>query len=103
MKIFSIYDTKAEAYLQPFFLKTTAIAIREIETAVNNPEHQFGKYPQDYVLFELGTWDEEKGQCEMLSAPLSLGVTLEFKSQPEMPFAGVPLVQEENENANNNH
>ena len=86
MKIFTIYDSKSEAYLTPFFLKTTALAIREIETAVNDPNHQFGKFPADYSLFELGTYDEDTAKIEMKKTPQSLGVCIEFKTQNEMPL-----------------
>jgi len=86
MEIFTVYDSKAEAYLQPFFLKTKALALREITDAANNPEHQFGKYPEDYVLFHLGQYDEDKGMFTQDEAPQSMGVVIEFKSQLEMPL-----------------
>ena len=55
MKIYTVYDSKAEAYLTPFFLKTDALAMREIETAVNTADHQFNKYPGDYTLYRTGS------------------------------------------------
>jgi len=88
MEIFTVYDSKAEAYLQPFFLKTKAMAIREITDAANNPEHQFGKYPQDYVLFHIGSYNEDTATITQ-DKTTSLGVVIEFKTQIEMPLAAV--------------
>jgi len=83
MEIFTVYDSKAEAYLQPFFLKTKAMAIREITDAANNPEHQFGKYPEDYVLFHIGSYNEDTGWITQ-DKITSLGVVIEFKTPTEM-------------------
>lgn len=56
--IYSIYDHKVKAYLQPFFIENDAAAIRATTIAVNTTDHNFNKYPEDYTLFCLGTWDE---------------------------------------------
>jgi len=57
-KIFSIFDGKALAYLPPFYLAETAMAVRVFGDCVNSNDHQFGKHPGDYTLFELGTFDD---------------------------------------------
>lgn len=57
-KIFSIFDVKASAYLPPFYMPETAMAIRVFSDCVNSKDHQFGKHPGDYTLFEVGTWDD---------------------------------------------
>lgn len=78
LKMFTVHDVKAEAYLQPFFLHTKGQAIRSITEAVSNPEHQFAKYPADFTLFELGEYDDSNGQITSHAAPISLGNLLEF-------------------------
>lgn len=78
LKTFSIYDTKAEAYLPPFFCSTAGVAIRNFEAAANDQGHQFHKHASDYCLFELGTFDDQTGQLEMLKAPISLGLAMTF-------------------------
>lgn len=57
-KIFSVFDVKAGAYLPPFFLPETAVAVRCFSDCVNSDDHQFGKHPGDYTLFELGSFDD---------------------------------------------
>jgi len=87
--IFSIYDDKAEAYLQPFILPAPGLAIRQvinasqatkIENGVEVPS-DFNRYAADYTLFELGQWNEMSGQIEMYSTPRNLGTALQLRAQ----------------------
>ena len=79
MKIFCVFDSKAEAYLQPFFMRTAGEAIRAFTDLVNGSDNQFCKYPGDFVLFELGSYDDSTAGITCLEAPHSLGVGVEFK------------------------
>lgn len=77
-KIFSVYDQKAEAYLPPFYLPTRAMAIRTFGDCANSADHQFSKHPQDYLLVELGEWDDNSGSFELYPALKSLGTAFEY-------------------------
>ena len=70
-KMFSIFDVKASAYLPPFILPETAMAVRVFADCVNSDDHQFGKHPGDYTLFELGVWDDS---CAALAVHASTKV-----------------------------
>lgn len=59
--VFSIYDSKAEAYTNPFVAKTRGLAVRMFQELVNQQGHQFNKFPADYTLFAIGLWDESVG------------------------------------------
>lgn len=89
-KIFTVYDCKAEAYMQPFFSPTMGTAVRSISECVNDPQHIFGKYPADYTLFELGTFNDGKAVFTLLEGPKLIGVCLEFQN-PQLPLADTPL------------
>lgn len=80
-KVFTVYDSAVEAYLSPFFLPAKGAAIRAFTELVNDPNHQFGKHPADYVLFELGTYDDAKAEFVLHAAPVSMGVGIEFVRQ----------------------
>lgn len=79
--MFAVYDSAAEAYGTPFFIKTTGEAIRGFAQATNDPKSQLHAHPQDYTLFELGEYDELSAQITQLVAPKSLGKALEYKTQ----------------------
>jgi len=77
-KVFTVYDSKAEAYLQPFVMTTRGQAIRAFTDSCNDPKTSFYRWPADYTLFEIGEWDETKGQYSMLEAKKNLGLASEF-------------------------
>jgi hypothetical protein len=62
LDIFTVKDSKAEAYLQPFFVHNEAVALRIITNLVEDDGHQFGKNPEDYSLWFLGKYDESTGE-----------------------------------------
>lgn len=83
MKMFTVYDQKAEAYLQPFFANSKGVAIRMFAEAVNSQDHQFAKYPADFTLFEIGSFDDGTALTESF-APVNLGTALEHRTQLDM-------------------
>lgn len=80
-KIFCVYDCKAEAYLQPFFMGTKGQAIRAFTEVVNDPNHAFNKHAADYTLFEIGEYDDATAGISAHGAKQSLGTALEFKRE----------------------
>lgn len=78
-KVFSVYDSKVEAYLPPVFNTSRGAMLRAVEEAVNNKDHQFSKYAADYTLFELGTFEDTTCTFQFHLSPLSLGNLVEFK------------------------
>lgn len=79
MKIYSIYDSKAEAYLQPIFCPTNAVAIRTFSSAIAEENHAFNLNAEDYTLFEIGTYDELDAHI-LAVTPKSLCNALTIKS-----------------------
>lgn len=77
--IYSVYDSKVGAYLQPFFMRSRGEASRAFTEAVADSNSPFCKHPDDFVLFELGTFDDSTGLFDMFSAPCSLGTALQFR------------------------
>ena len=63
-KIYAIYDEKAEAYNAPFPLATDGLAQRSFEMACTNPATDLYKYPGDFKLYCIATWDDSKGSFE---------------------------------------
>lgn len=61
MKVFSILDIKAKTYCKPFVDTTPASAIRSFGQAVNDPQSQISKFPEDYILYQIGEFSETTG------------------------------------------
>lgn len=68
LDIFTIFDTKANAYLQPFFSTNRDTARREFSKAVNS-DGQFNQFAEDYSLFHLGNFDQDEGTFELSQTP----------------------------------
>lgn len=85
LQMYSIYDKKSGIYERPFFVKHVAEATRAVQAALNAPENQqpwFAKYPADFSLFFVGTWNPDSG----MYTPTSEGVpvwTIEVVSLKE--------------------
>lgn len=80
LKIFTIFDGKANAYLRPFSLPNAAHAIREISEVMQQPTGPFSDYPEDFTLFEVGEFDDETGEVQPLLKHEPLGNLLRFKN-----------------------
>lgn len=80
-KLFSVYDSKTEAYLPPLAYKTKAEALREFEQAAQSPQSNIGKYPTDYSLFELADFNEDTAEIIPHKIPLLLSNASEFISK----------------------
>lgn len=60
-RIYRVRDQRAEAYLQPFFAVNDNVAIRLLEQAMSDPESQFRRYSEDYILFDVGEENQVTG------------------------------------------
>jgi hypothetical protein len=76
--IYSVYDSKAEAFMLPQFYQTKGIAIRAFVEAVNTEGTPFNKYPADFTMFELGSFEDNECKFEVYDTPKSIGLGIEF-------------------------
>lgn len=67
----AVRDSALDAFMRPFFVPTTGVAIRSFQDACKQ-EPAFKDHPTDFTLYELGEFDEETGKCSNLEAPRQL-------------------------------
>lgn len=77
-KVYSVYDSKAKAYLPPFYATNAAVAGRMIQDAVSDPTHLFAKHAADYTLLEVADFDDDTGIFTPLSSHVNLGLLLTY-------------------------
>ncbi len=83
--LFAIYDAAAKRYIEPFCADTHEVAIRGFRQACEKEGHQFNRFPEDYSLSHVGSFDPELGVLEpapatkiaMASSFQQLGLALE--------------------------
>lgn len=79
LKAFSIYDTKSLAYGVPFFMSSVGQATRAFADLSNDNQSIIYKHPTDFVLFEIGDFDDSDGRLECIQPFRSLGLGSDFK------------------------
>lgn len=78
--ICSVRDSAADCFQRPFFMPTTAVAVRlfgdEVKDKIDtNP---MNRHPEHFELFELGIFDDATAKVQMLEAPRSLARATDF-------------------------
>lgn len=81
LQVFSVFDIKAGAYLNPFYMNTKGMAIRTFSDISSDKDHTFTMHPEDYVLFHIGEWSSLDGKFVSFDAPFPLGSLLELSSK----------------------
>lgn len=94
LQVFTVHDQKVGAYLPPFCLANKAQALRAFTDTCSDINHAFNKHPEDYTLFDLGTYDDSNAVFVSNVTPISLGTGLEHLT--EVPTAIVPVPQKTN-------
>lgn len=77
-RLYSVYDSVAQVWGKPFPMKNKGEAIRGFAQACSDPQTSLYQNPEDYTLFEIGEWDDDKGNILMHDAKVSCGVAIEF-------------------------
>lgn len=91
--VFAVYDEKAQAYSKVLGVHATVnVAIRDFTLACQNPETFYHRFPMDYSLYHLGTYDDDSGKITSFPEPrfvIRASECLEHFTQPkkEAPLA----------------
>lgn len=92
MKCFVVHDLKSGLYHTPFFQRSAAEALRGWETAVNDGNSIMAKFPDDFVLLEIGNFDDESGCFDAHVSQVNLGRARDVVRRVEDP----PMLKEMN-------
>lgn len=83
--VYTLFDVKTESYIPPFYAKANGDAIRQISQVVNDPnaKQDFARYPEDFTLFKIATFEDVDGVMTPAFAFENLGVLVNFKKSVE--------------------
>ena len=67
----SIKDRAADTFGRPFFLPSIGVAVRSFTSEVNrmSEDNQMYQHPDDFDLYELGSFVDDVGRFELLDDP----------------------------------
>lgn len=97
-RIFTVYDSKAEAFLPIFTMATQGQAIRSFQDTLDDPNHAFARHPHDYTLFFLGEWNDQNAEFTAEKTPVSLGVAIQYVTNEKPNIEPQPLKEPVNGN-----
>ncbi|AXH73542.1 MAG: nonstructural protein [Microviridae sp.] len=91
LRIYTVYDSKAEAFLPPFNAGNDALAVRSCADCLKEDTHPFARHPDDYTLFKLGEWDDTTAVYELVTPPRNLGIIGSFGDPVDSIHRIVPM------------
>ena len=82
MRVFAyaVFDTASGVYDRPFFMHSDGVAMRSFGDAVVGNDSVVGKHPEDFTLFRIGEFDDNKGILKGES-PVCLCTALEMVAE----------------------
>lgn len=67
IKVYSIFDKKAETYGPPFFMLKEQMAVRAFSDISNDMSTMLSKHPEDYELYEIGEYNDNTADIKQNS------------------------------------
>lgn len=77
MEVYSVRDSKVGAYMAPFFVPNSSVAVRMVTDTANDPSTLLYKHPEDFQLFHIGTFNESTGEIKAINHE-SLGKVIDI-------------------------
>lgn len=69
LKMFSIYDKKADQFNVPFFFAHDGQAVRAFSDLANDSQSTIAKHPDDYSLYCVGIFGDDVGKVSAYEKP----------------------------------
>lgn len=67
LNVYTLFDTKALIFNTPFFAMNDGVAKRMCADLVADMSTTVGRHPADYVLYNLGTYNDNDGAFALAS------------------------------------
>jgi len=62
--VFSIFDSAAQCFAQPFYAPAEQVAIRSVKDMVQKEGNQLHAHPEDFDLRHVGMFDDNSGALD---------------------------------------
>jgi len=83
LKMYSIRDSKGEIFNPPFYSKTHGEAERSFRTLATDSKSTIFQYPEDFDLYQIGTYDPDSGEVKQTEQPKFVISALTMKAAEE--------------------
>ena len=77
----AVLDAAVGAFNRPFFVQSTGVAVRSFRDEVNRaePDNPMHRHPDDFTLYNLGTWDDSNARFTPVADPEVLARAKDLK------------------------
>lgn len=75
--MFVIFDTKVQAYMAPSFMQSEGQMRRAIYQASKDQNTDLSKYPEDFIVYMVGEYDDQTAKVEN-NPPVTVGSVLQI-------------------------
>lgn len=89
LKVCAARDVKASAFLQPFVTNSLGTGMRLFGDSCADVKSVFNKHPEDFMLFEIGDYDDETGLLSPVVPPKLVCSATDFV---QLKVTGSPAV-----------
>jgi hypothetical protein len=87
MQILVIKDMKSQLFLRPTLAASLADGLRGMEVMVNDGDSMIRRFPNDFRLYHVGSFDPNTGKLDVLPDYQDLGSCSDFvRSSPTPMF-----------------
>lgn len=83
LNIYSVIDSVAGIYSQPFVMLNEPVAVRVMQNAVNSEGHNYNMNPEDYALYKIAEFDDVTGEFKSELTKVVDLITLVKKDKEE--------------------
>lgn len=73
VNLYSVKDTKAQAFREPFPARHTSEAVRGFTSAVQNQDTEFGRFPEDFELYQIAEVNLDNGLINQIGPEFIVG------------------------------
>lgn len=91
LKAFAFLDIKTGSYSRPFFVNHLAEAIRMASEIGSDKSTMVGRYPADYELVEIGTFDDQTANMGA-QVPHPLGTVISYLPTPPREYPSATVI-----------
>lgn len=76
LTVVSVYDVAAGAFGRPVFAVSSGAALRSFsdECNRNDKDNVMFHHPEHFILYEIGTWEDEFSKFDLLDRPKQLAI-----------------------------
>lgn len=70
LQLYSVYDKKTQVFSPPMSFHNDEHAQRDLANEVTSKGGMLAKFPSDYELHRVGSWDDHDGKLEAVIPPV---------------------------------